>query len=954
MKKHPLIAWLLTLAMLFSLLPTAAFAASDEAEEEGIATVEVMEEPATEEVPIAEESIIETVSDEGYQLSTATSGTCGDNLTWTLDEDGVLTISGTGDMADYNSTEPSWYSSRTLITSVVIESGVTSIGACAFQSCTNLKSVAIPASVASIGNFAFYGRTGLKNVYITDLAAWCEIDYGEYVGNPLYYATNLYLNGERVADLTVPEGVTSIGDYAFYGYTGLTSITISDSVTSIGNYAFYNCTSLTDAVIPDSVTSMGHHAFYGCSKLESVELSKNLTYIAQGAFAGCTSLLSIHIPAKVKGIMSSAFALCSSLTTVTLPTKVVNVGISDYAFRSCSSLTDVYFAGSEAEAETIYISATGNTYLTGAVWHYNSELAAQDDGSEDIIDENATYYTVTYDGRGVADIPALQVRENDFASRPSADMSRSGYIFLGWYNGEEAWDFFTPITENITLTAKWEDEEQVSHSGGSMVDSSGYSLILVGHTQTLDASGVAAYDNITSVSGWSVPTGITVVDSSSTSMIVKATRAGTYTITANVTSSYTRYDALSKQNVTVYDTSPATFYLHAVDIISEITVAPSIEMSVGESAPLDYSTTPSGNYAKSMSGFSWGSSDTSVVTISEDGILTATGVGTATITLSTVTGSTDLNLTEECVVTVSNSGSGTGGESHTHSYTSAVTTASTCTTDGVTTYTCSCGDSYTETIPATGHTPGETVQENMVEATATENGSYDNVVYCTVCGAEISRETVTIPATGTGDSGTGDTGTGDTGTGDTDTGDTGTGDSGTVHAHSYTSAVTKAATCTTDGVMTYTCSCGASYTEIIPATDHTWDKGTVTLKATRYTEGEMTYTCTVCGATKTETIPQLTGSDAQFLFSDVSAETSSNNWYYEAVYWAYDLEITKGTSDTVFSPNAGCTRAQFATFLYRLAQNTGEDVSCDLTSSPFDDVIEGVTYTDFYIAILWA
>ncbi|MCD7927952.1 MAG: S-layer homology domain-containing protein, partial [Oscillospiraceae bacterium] len=148
--------------------------------------------------------------------------------------------------------------------------------------------------------------------------------------------------------------------------------------------------------------------------------------------------------------------------------------------------------------------------------------------------------------------------------------------------------------------------------------------------------------------------------------------------------------------------------------------------------------------------------------------------------------------------------------------------------------------------------------------------------------------------------------------------------------------------------MTYTCSCGDSYTETIPATgEHTWDSGTVTLKATRYTTGVTTYTCTLCGATKTETIAKLT---TTFLFNDVQ---NVDEYYYTPVYWAYDLGVTTGTSTTLFSPGESCTRAQFATFLYRLAKNTGADVSCT-AENPFSDVVEGEIYTDYYTAILWA
>ena len=131
------------------------------------------------------------------------------------------------------------------LTSVTIGSSVTSIGLGAFYNCKGLTSVTIPDSVTSIGNAAFRGCSLLTGVYITDLAKWCGISFGDEKANPLYYAHELYLNNGLVTELNIPEGVTSIGSYAFYGCTGLTSVTIPDSVTSIGWGAFYNCMGLT-------------------------------------------------------------------------------------------------------------------------------------------------------------------------------------------------------------------------------------------------------------------------------------------------------------------------------------------------------------------------------------------------------------------------------------------------------------------------------------------------------------------------------------------------------------------------------------------------------------------------------------------------------------------------------------------------------------------------------------
>ena len=127
------------------------------------------------------------------------------------------------------------------LTSVTIPNSVTSIGKYTFYDCSGLTSVTIHNSVASIGEYAFSGCRGLTAVYITDLDAWCKIEFAYINSNPLYYAHHLYLNGKEVKDLVIPNSVTSIGSSAFQGCSGLTSITIPNSVTSIGGQAFYDC-----------------------------------------------------------------------------------------------------------------------------------------------------------------------------------------------------------------------------------------------------------------------------------------------------------------------------------------------------------------------------------------------------------------------------------------------------------------------------------------------------------------------------------------------------------------------------------------------------------------------------------------------------------------------------------------------------------------------------------------
>ena len=174
-----------------------------------------------------------------------------------------------------------------------------SIGDKAFEDCTNLTSITIPNSITTIGEKAFYNCSNLKEIHITDIAAWCNIDFSGSYSNPLYYAKNLYLNDELVTNLAIPNSVTEIKNDAFTSCY-LTNVSIPNSVTYIGRWAFDRCTNLESVTIGNSVTSIGYSAFNSCHSLTSVTIPNSVTTIANGAFSGCSSLTSITslIPAE--------------------------------------------------------------------------------------------------------------------------------------------------------------------------------------------------------------------------------------------------------------------------------------------------------------------------------------------------------------------------------------------------------------------------------------------------------------------------------------------------------------------------------------------------------------------------------------------------------------------------------------------------------------------------------
>ena len=354
------------------------------------------------------------------------SGSCGENLIWTLDENGVLTISGTGAMADYDayswtlnntvvSNNAPWYSKYIeQIIAVVIEPGVTSIGEAAFWSCTALTSVTIPNSVTSIGREAFSNCHALTSMTIHDDVTnigeaaffYCKaLTSIEVASNNEHYssvdgilfnkdATELVCYpGGRTGSYTISESVNSVCNYAFSGCASLTSVTIPDSVTSIGKQTFSGCTALTDVTIPDRVTSIGDYAFYNCFELASV----------------------------------------------TIPESVMSIG--ERAFYGCTALTDVYYTGTLAQWYSISIGADNEPLLNAALH---------------------TAYMVSYNANGGEGAPAAQVKN------PGEDITlsmmiptRENHKFLGWRAFTPAGimvyqpgDVYTE-DEDIYLTAMW-------------------------------------------------------------------------------------------------------------------------------------------------------------------------------------------------------------------------------------------------------------------------------------------------------------------------------------------------------------------------------------------------------------------------------------------------------------------------------------------------------------------
>ncbi|MBO4444115.1 MAG: leucine-rich repeat domain-containing protein [Bacteroidaceae bacterium] len=359
-------------------------------------------------------SLLLLVGMTSYAQSVVDSGKCGDNVTWKLYDNGSLVISGSGKMTDYSHfyypvstgyensgsasegysdsesySDTPWNEIKDNISTVVIESGVTSIGDNSFYNCTSLTSIAIPRGITTIGDWAFYGCSSLSSipipssvVKIGELAFWgcsslvniiipesvVSIGFRAFGGcsslpvvDNIRYADTYAVEAidKTLSTYALKDGTRFVGSEAFES-SSLSSITIPESVISIGIGAFNKCYSLpvvdniryadtyvvevTDRTLSsyslkEGTRIIGSWAFADCQSLASISLPESVVSIGYEAFYGCFSLSNITIPASVKNIERCAFWGCGKLTTFSIPEGVIS--IEERVFCSCSSLTSV-------------------------------------------------------------------------------------------------------------------------------------------------------------------------------------------------------------------------------------------------------------------------------------------------------------------------------------------------------------------------------------------------------------------------------------------------------------------------------------------------------------------------------------------------------------------------------------------------------------------------------------
>ena len=379
-------------------------------------------------------------ADAGSGVVILKSGTCGENLSWSMDSEGVLKITGSGDMDDYKwfslSNPVPWQEYRNhiwtnlhRIQTIIIEEGVTSVGDYAFDFCDNIREIRLPGTLKRIGAYAFQDvespdeetlvalKIPASVSSIGEAALSGNLDVSLEDGNRSFMMSDdvlfsadgtrlFHCNRKKAGEyaipfgvsrieakefgfcknltgISMPEGLKNIGEGAFTVCKNITHADFPEELLEIGKNAFSECASLKSVRIPESVVSVGEKAFYGCDALETVTLAKAPSQAGEGVFSGCSALTAFRFPADMTNIPNSFLSACSALVSVSLPEGVANIGAS--AFSYCSNLANLYIPVSVTSIQAGAFSgcaALSDVYYEGSQEQWE---AIQAESNDDIL-----------------------------------------------------------------------------------------------------------------------------------------------------------------------------------------------------------------------------------------------------------------------------------------------------------------------------------------------------------------------------------------------------------------------------------------------------------------------------------------------------------------------------------------------------------------------------------------
>ena len=921
------------------------------------------------------------------------SGTCGENLTWTLDSDGVLTVSGSGAMNDYSGSSAAPWGAQ--IKAVVVQNGVTSIGNAAFRDCKELTSIVLPEDMRHIGTSAFYGCAGLTEVSIPETV--------ESIGD------SAFSDCTALTTMVLPSAVTTIAAYTFSNCSALTRVTLPAGLTSIELFAFERCTALEEIALPQSLTTIGDVAFSGCAALKEITIPENVEYISSHAFTKCKSLAAIHanraysddgngvlynkektelvrcpegfagayvIPDGVIALQPDAFADCVELTAITIPEGVVN--FEGACFKNCIALKSVTIPGSVRKAGSwTFAGCTGLAEVTlcedlteigGAMFSGCTALTriSIPESVQQIGNRAFSGCTALTNVTIPKNVTSIGQYAFEGCARLTSVTISEGVTYIGV-------GAFSNCTELSAIRVEANNTAYYSDAFGVLYNNEKTELIQAPAKAKLGdyvvpegvtSIGDEAFNGCKNLTSVTIPESVTHIGGGGFRGCDEL--IGIWVDKNNTTYCSDEVGVLYNKEKTALVHAPAKAALGDYSVPAGVTRI--MDQAFTGCKNLTSITIPEGVKTIYYMAFSFCTNLKEVILPS-----TATDIhdyvfmGCAALEsinlqegMTAISGYTFENCSSLKSINIPDSVTGIG----IGAFRGCTNLKSVVLPGGVSyIYAMAFGNCVNlKAVCFRGDAP-EFISDLVFQIYEGNAGPEDgvNIPGLTLYYIE-SKEGWTTP--------------------EWNGYPTATWDGVNVpHTHKYQSVVT-APTCTEKGYTTYTCAiCEDSYVadevaalghdlvtdagiavtctesgltegkhcsrcdykierQAIAALGHVWDEGKVTTAPTTEKEGVRTFTCTRCETTMTEPIDKLQGTVS---FKDVDEKA----YYAAAVEWAVAKNITKGTAADTFAPNDTCTRGQIVTFLWRAA---GEPTPSG-TETPFTDVKQSDYW---YNAVLWA